>query len=227
MPAAKGVSPATSRAAAPATAPALPPGVPPEIAARMAQRRVGGRVVAPEAAPAAAPVASTQPVPGASTASVAADTAPGKPAEVLGGWGKRLAAEGFAPADVQQVLRILERHALDARRMTVAYRLDPAELDRLLPLEVTPAPRKTVRVGIVIARNVDPAVGDEIDQLIAQLGDADWDKREAATKQLAELSQAARPKLQAALQQKDMEVVWRAERLLQAMEAQPASARRR
>ena len=52
-------------------------------------------------------------------------------------------------------------------RLTAVYRLDPTELDRLLPLEVTPTPRKTVRVGLMIARNIDPAVGDEIDQLIA------------------------------------------------------------
>jgi len=126
---------------------------------------------------------------------------------------------------VAQILRILETHALDQRRMTVVYRLDPAELDRLLPLEVTPTPRRTVRVGLVVARNIDPAVGGEIDQLVAQLASPDWDKREAASKQLAELGAAARPKLNAALQQKDLEVVWRAERILQAMETPPAPGR--
>lgn len=60
-----------------------------------------------------------------------------------------------------------------------------------------------------------------------QLGHDDWDTREAASKQLAELGPAARPKLQAALQSKDMEVVWRAERLLQAADAAPPGPRRR
>jgi hypothetical protein len=115
---------------------------------------------------------------------------------------------------------------LDKKRLTAVYRLDPAELDRMLPLEVTPTPRKTVRVGLVIARNIDPSVGDEIDQLIAQLAHPDWEQREVAHKQLADLGAAARPKLQAALQQKDMEVVWRAERLLQAFETTTPPRRR-
>jgi hypothetical protein len=84
-----------------------------------------------------------------------------------------------------------------------------------------------VRVGLVIARNLDPAVGDEVDQLIKQLASSDWEQRELASKQLAELGPAARPKLQAALQQKDLEVVWRAERLLQATETKPNPAARR
>lgn len=224
LPAAKGVTPATKPATAPATAPAMPP----EIAARSQAQRVAARrpgVAPPPAAPVIPP--STQPVPGASKAAVTAD-GPGVGAtEALSAWKQRLADLGLAGPDVVQVLRILERHALDKKRMTVVYRLDPPELERLLPLEVTPVPRKTVRVGLVIARNIDPAVGDEIDQLIAQLADPDWDKREAAHKQLADLGPAARIKLQAVLQNKDLEVVWRAERLLQAADAPPGAARRR
>jgi len=79
----------------------------------------------------------------------------------------------------------------------------------------------------VIARNIDPAVGDEIDQLIAQLANPSWEQREAASKQLADLGPAARPKLQAALQHKDVEVVWRAERLLQSLETPTSPQRRR
>jgi len=226
MPAARGVAPAT--ATAPATMPAgARPGVPAEIAVRMAQRRtgVGGPGVPAPAAPATVP--STQPVAGASFAAVSADSPAAEPAAALAAWGKRLESMGLAAADVPQILRILEKHALDKRRMTVVYRLDPAELDRLLPLEVTPTPRKTVRVGIVVARNIDPAVGDEIDQLIAQLANPSWEEREAASKQLADLGPAARPKLQAALKQKDVEVVWRAERLLQALETPTSPQRRR
>ena len=225
MPAAKGVAPATGPATGPATRPATAPS-PAAVIESIRQRRVaaGGSPDVPAPTP---PPPSTQPAPGASKAVVTAESSPAGAADVLQPWKQRLAEAGLPAADVAQVLRILERFALDKKRMTVVYRLDPAELDRLLPLEVTPAPRKTVRVGIVVARNIDPAVGDEIDQLIAQLGADDWDAREAAYKQLAELGPAARPKLQAVLQSKDVEVVWRAERLIQAAEAQPAGARRR
>ena len=99
----------------------------------------------------------------------------------------------------------------------------PPELDRLLPLDVTPTPRKTVRVALVVVRGIDPAITDEIDGLITQLGDADWNVREAAYKQLAEFGAAAQPKLTEATRQKDLEVVYRAERLLQRL-ANPAAA---
>jgi hypothetical protein len=243
IPAAAGAAPATAPSSQPAAGlPELPPGLPPEVAARMIQRRVvaGGPGARPgpsaQSAPATGPSTrpstgpsggpASQPSPGASSASVAPDGPPADAAEALAPLGKRLESAGLLAGDVQQILRVLEKHALDKRRMTVVYRLDPAELDRLLPLEVTPAPRRTVRVGLVVARNIDPAVGDEIDQLVAQLASAEWEQREAASKQLADLGPAARPKLQAALQQKDIEVVWRAERLLQALETPPTPGAR-
>jgi hypothetical protein len=226
MPAAKGVAPATGPSTAPTTGPATTTPSPAEVIQRMRQRRVAAGMPADTPLP-TPPPPSTQPAAGASKAMVAADSPPAGATEALAPWKQRLTEAGLSPADVGQVLRILERFALDRKRMTVVYRLDPAELDRLLPLEVTPLPRKTVRVGIVVARNVDPAVGDEVDQLVKQLGADDWDAREAAYKQLAELGPAARPKLQAALNSKDLEVAWRAERLIQASEAQPAGPRRR
>jgi hypothetical protein len=228
MPAAKDAKAPVNPATGPSTAPAavaLPPGLPPELAAKFQAQR--GSATAPATAPAPAGAASTQPSPGASKATVTLDAPPAGAAEALSPWRRRLQQEGLADSDVAVILRILERHALDKRRLTAVYRLDPAELDRMLPLEVTPTPRKTVRVGLMVARNIDPAVGDEIDQLVAQLADPDWEKRETAHKQLAELGPAARPKLQAVLQSKDLEVVWRAERLLQSSEVPPGPPRRR
>jgi len=234
LPAANVAMPATIPARLDDQSTELPPGIPPEIAARLIQRRGGagarGGGAGPPTTATAATVPSTtapstRPSPGAATAAVVADSPPADAAGALSAWGERLRSAGVVAADVPQILRILETQALDNRRMTVVYRLDAAELDRLLPLEVTPTPRRTVRVGLVVARNIDPAVGGEIDELVAQLASPDWDKREAASKQLAELGAAARPKLNAALQQKDLEVVWRAERILQAMETPPAPGR--
>jgi hypothetical protein len=226
MPAAKDAKPPTAPASGPSTAPAadrLPPGIPPEVAAQIQAR---ARARGPAATP-PPPAPSTQPSPGASKATVNVNSPATAAAPALEPWRRRLRQEGLADSDVAVILRILERHALDKRRLTAVYRLDPGELDRLLPLEVTPTPRKTVRVGLMIARNIDPAVGDEIDRLIAQLADPDWERREAAHKELAELGPAARPKLQAALQSKDLEVAWRAERLLQTSETPGGPARRR
>ncbi len=147
-----------------------------------------------------------------------AATATTRPSDFLSDWKDRLAREGVTSADRDTIIRILAKHALDPARLTVVYRLDPAELDRIVPIEVIPTPRKLTRVGLVIVRNIDPAVPAEIDDLIVQLGDGDWKVREAASKSLASLGQAAKAKLQSATKNADPEIGLRAERLLASME---------
>jgi hypothetical protein len=132
-------------------------------------------------------------------------------------WKARLSEAGLTPADVDVVLATLRTQALDDEQLTVIYRMDPAELDKLLPLEVVPLPAKTTRVGIAIVINIDPAAGERIAKLIAQMGDPDWSKREAAYAKLAEIGAGAKPKLTEATKNTDIEIVYRAERLLDAI----------
>jgi HEAT repeat protein len=93
----------------------------------------------------------------------------------------------------------------------------------MLPLEIVPPPRKTVRVGLVIARDIDPAIADEIAALVKTLGDDDWNARESASKDLASLGAVAKSQLESAAKSSDAEVAWRAERLLGAI-ARPQAA---
>jgi hypothetical protein len=132
----------------------------------------------------------------------------------LTGWGDRLKAEGFTPAEVNAMLGILRGHALDPHEMTAVYRLAPAELDKLVTLTAEPAPARRVRAGLVVVHGIDPAFGKRIDALVAQLGDPSWKNREAASKALAQMGRLAKPELEAALRSKDPEVVYRAEQLL-------------
>ncbi len=131
------------------------------------------------------------------------------------GWKHRLAASGLTPVDTDLILSILQAQDGDSKRMTAVAQLDREDLDRLIPEDVVPTPRKTVRVGLVILKNIDPTILKEVDQLIAQLGDVDWNKRQTAQKALSELGRAAEPQLQTATKNKDMEIVYRAEKLLQ------------
>jgi len=71
-----------------------------------------------------------------------------------------------------------------------------------------------VHVGIVIVKNADPTLGNDIDDLIAQLGDPVWSKREAATEALQQMGTLALPKLREAAKSKDVEIAWRAEKLI-------------
>jgi hypothetical protein len=142
--------------------------------------------------------------------------------EVLAPWKERLTSAGLPEMDWEVIRRILEKHALDTRRLTAIYRLPDEQLDLLLPLEVTPQPRHTIRVGLVIVRSIDPAIVNEIETLVAQLGDPKWDTREAAQKRLLEIGLAAKPKLDAlGKSAKDPEVVYRIERVIATLTREP------
>ncbi len=162
----------------------------------------------------------------APTTSVAAqityDPAVAKSAtEAVDGWKAKLTAAGLASTDFNVITQILAKYALDPKRLTIVYRMDPAEMDRIAPLEIVPQPKKITRVGLMIVRNIDPAIMQEIDQLIVQLGSDEWSQRESAEKRLKELGLAAKPKLEQAVKNKDLEVAYRAERLMQAFAKPP------
>ena len=138
---------------------------------------------------------------------------------LLASWRKKLADAGVSSGDQQIVLKILGRYALDPKRLTAVYRIDPAEFDRLLPLEIVPQPRKVSRIALVVVTGIDPSLGDELKEWIKQLGDPSWEKREAAMEEIKKMGAKAKSQLEAAAKDKDMEVVYRVEQLLQAASA--------
>jgi hypothetical protein len=142
-------------------------------------------------------------------------------ATVLSPWRAKLAAAGVSTADQEIVLKILAKQALDEKRLTAIYRMDPAELDRILPLEVVPQPKKVSRIALVVVTGIDPAIGDELDQLIKKLGDPAWKNRDVATKEIKKLGVRAKSKLEEAAKDKDTEIAYRAEQLLAALSRDP------
>jgi hypothetical protein len=136
---------------------------------------------------------------------------------IASAWKSRLDKIGLEPNDVELICSILAQYAIDGNHLTAIYQLDAAEMDRLLPLEVVPAPRKTMRIGLVIVKDVDPAIAQEVAALVKKLGDDDWSAREAASKSLAEIGASAKPQLESAAKSNDPEVAARAERLLAAL----------
>ncbi len=156
--------------------------------------------------------ASTQPATNPSVSFILATAA--STAMPVAAWKDRLAATGLAPIDTNLILSILQTQGPSGKRLIAIAQLSRDDLYRLIPEDVVPVPRKTVRVGLVIFRNIDPGIQKEVNHLIAQLGDDDWNKRQAASKALAGLGRAAQPQLEAATKSKDMEIVFRAEKLL-------------
>jgi len=144
-----------------------------------------------------------------------------QPAELASSWKQTLSSAGMTDAEAGVAVQIIAQYAFDPHSLTAVYRMDDAEFDRLLPLEVVPQPQSITRIGLVIVRNFDASATDEIDDLIAQLGDPVWSKRQAAYDALKALGPAAQPRLRLATGNKDVEIAWRAERLLATPAQQP------
>ena len=85
------------------------------------------------------------------------------------------------------MVSILANTLRDSHKLTAVYLMDDGEFDRLLPLEVVPEPRAITRVGMVIVRNSDPSAGSDVDDLIAQLADPAWSRRNEAYQALAKV----------------------------------------
>ena len=96
--------------------------------------------------------------------------------------------DGSVSVDDDLILDILAKYAIDPGRLTAVYMLDQSQMDDLLPEEVVPQPAKVSRVGLVIVRNIDPQINQEIAVLVKQLGDDEWSKREMRRRNLLSLA---------------------------------------
>jgi hypothetical protein len=156
-----------------------------------------------------------KPAPGASAPASALGVQTAR--EAMDTWRQSLIKLDLEEPEIAFVLDVLTQQALRSDSAMLVYRLDDAQLEAMLPLEVTPYPDRLFRVALVVVQDADPDLQSEIDTLVAQLGDDKWRRREQAQKELTELGLAAKPKLEAALKHKDVEIVFRAEQLLEAL----------
>jgi len=129
-------------------------------------------------------------------------------------WRDAMKAEGFTDVEATHMATMLRRHALSDDRATVVCRLGDDFHAEHLKLDVTPEPKHVRRFTLLVIRNADPGIEREITQLVSQLGDPIWKRREEATAQLAKLGKAAEDALKKAIKSDDLEIVFRAERLL-------------
>ena len=127
---------------------------------------------------------------------------------------RRLVAAGMTEGEVNLLHSLYAKHFFEADGIQLVFRFSKEALDELTPLSVEPENSKVKRIALVVARKVDPRLREDVQKLIADLGDASYDQREKAEKRLKELGQLAIPNLKEALKNKDLEVVMRAERLL-------------
>ena len=129
-------------------------------------------------------------------------------------YARRLAAQGMRKEVVQTVLDQYGKALFEPDGLIVLAHLSREAIDEIVLLDVFPPPRKFVRTAVVVSHGVDPRLQDRARTLVQQLGDLAPKAREAAEAQLFDLGPVAVPALEDALRHKDVEVVYRAERLL-------------
>lgn len=129
-------------------------------------------------------------------------------------YARRLAARGLRSEVIQIYLDQYAPTLFQPKSLIVVAHLSREAIDELVLLDVFPTPRKFVRVAAVVAHGIDPRLQDRARALVKRLGDLHPRAREEAETQLFDLGPVAIPVLEDALREKDMEIVFRAERIL-------------
>ncbi len=127
---------------------------------------------------------------------------------------RRLEAAGLRKELVGLLLDRYARDLFEPGELIVLARLSREAVDEAVPLDVFPSPKKLTRVPLIVIHGVDPRLQDRAKILVKQLGDPAWKSREEAETRLLNLGPAAVPALEEALRDKDVEVVYRVERIL-------------
>ena len=107
----------------------------------------------------------------------------------------QLKEAGLFEDEAASLVTLWTRDLFESAGVTVFYRLPQEEYDRQLPLTLTPRPEKLVRVGLMHHIHCEPDLAERVAKLVKQLDDDDFNKREAAQKELARLGRGAFPHL--------------------------------
>ncbi len=127
---------------------------------------------------------------------------------------RRLEGQGLRKDVVQRILNLHGQALFEPGELIVLAHPSREAIDEAVVLDVFPPPKKLVRSALMIVHGVDPRLQDQARRLVKQLGDARYKTRESAESRLFTLGPVAVPALEDALHDKDVEVVFRAERLL-------------
>jgi hypothetical protein len=127
---------------------------------------------------------------------------------------RRLAGQGLRESVIQTLLAQYGKALFEPPELIILVHLSRAAIDDAIGLDVFPPPRKLVRTALLVVHGVDPRLQDRARALVQQLGDQSPKVRDTAENNLAAMGPVALPALEDALINKDVEIVFRAERLL-------------
>ena len=127
---------------------------------------------------------------------------------------RRLTRQGLREEVVNTLLEEYSDAIFAPDGLIVVAHFTRDAIDEAVLLDIFPPPKKLVRAALLVIHGIDPRLQDRAKELVAKLGDELPKAREAAETKLFELGPVAVPVLEDALHDKDLEVVFRAERLL-------------
>ncbi len=127
---------------------------------------------------------------------------------------RRLAGQGLRDDVAQLLLAQYGKALFEPGELIILLHLSRAAIDDAVALDVFPPPKKLVRTALLVVHGVDPRLQDRARTLVLELGDQSPNVRDTAESRLAEMGPVALPALEDALINKDVEIVFRAERLL-------------
>ncbi|MHC5539021.1 hypothetical protein ACYOEI_12455 [Singulisphaera rosea] len=127
---------------------------------------------------------------------------------------RRLAGQGLRPEVIKLLLDQYSKALFEPGELIVLAHVSRETIDEAVLLDVFPPPKKIVRTALLVIHGIDPRLQDRARGLVKQLGDDSPKTRETAESKLLELGPVAVPVLEEALSNKDVEIVFRSERLL-------------
>jgi hypothetical protein len=125
-----------------------------------------------------------------------------------------MAGQGQRDDITQALLAQYGKALFEPGELIILAHLSRSAIDDAVVLDVFPPPKKLVRTALLVVHGVDPRLQDRARALVQQLGDQSPKEREKAESSLAQMGPVALPALEDALINKDVEIVFRAERLL-------------
>ena len=131
---------------------------------------------------------------------------------------QKLIGLGLHQDEAQSLIHVWGEGLFERPGISIVHRIPQSVYDEWIPLHLDPAPKKTLRVGLVVHQNLEPELDAEVEKLIARLGSSRYKVREAAERTLFSIGGAAIKPIKLAAKSKDPEIADRANRLIKQLD---------
>ena len=132
---------------------------------------------------------------------------------------RQLILAGLHEDEAQSLLEVWSEGLFERVGLTLCYRIPQATYDHWIELKCEPAPRKTVRVGLVVHHHLEPEFEESILKLVDRLGAERTQDRHDAERQLDGIGAPALDVLAEAARSDDPERALRARKILKSVQS--------